>query len=63
MHLPVLADQFLELILHDDVPLLDLTTYSLAIGDAPGRITFSARHRMVLACVEEAARLLERSGA
>jgi len=61
--LPHLPDAVLDAYLADDVPLLDLTTHVLGIGGAGGRMTFCARGSMVLACAEEAARLVERSGA
>lgn len=61
--LPLLPDSVLDAYLADDVPLLDLTTHVLGIGAARGRMNFFARDGMVLACVEEAARLVERSGA
>ena len=63
MSLPVLSDSLLEALLHDDAPFGDLTTHVLGIGAMPGRIAFAARDRMVVACVEEAARLLEIAGA
>lgn len=62
MVLPPLPDAILDAFLADDVPLLDLTTHVLRIGGARGRMSFCARHGMVLACAEEAARLVERSG-
>ncbi len=58
-----LSDRVLESLLDDDVPLGDLTTHILGIGAKPGRIAFAARDRMVVACAEEAARLLELAGA
>jgi molybdenum transport protein len=61
--LPLLPDGVLDAFLADDVPLLDLTTHVLGIGALHGRMSFCARDGMVLACVEEAARLVERSGA
>jgi molybdenum transport protein len=61
--LPLLPDLMLDAYLADDVPLLDLTTHVLEIGAARGRMSFCARDGMVLACAEEAARLVERSGA
>jgi molybdenum transport protein len=63
MRLPILDDDQLRALLNDDVPLGDLTTYLLGIGDKHGVITFSARQPMVVAGSEEAARLLELSGA
>jgi molybdenum transport protein len=61
--LPVLPDVVLDGYLADDVPLLDLTTHVLEIGAARARMSFRARNSMVLACAEEAARIVERSGA
>ncbi len=63
MRLPLLNDRLLQSFLDDDAPFGDLTTHVLGIGDEPGRIAFAARGRMVLACAEEAARLLELAGA
>lgn len=63
MSLPVLSGSVLEAFLHDDAPFGDLTTHVLGIGAEPGQIAFAARDRMVVACVEEAARLLEIAGA
>jgi molybdenum transport protein len=60
--LPLLTDAVLDAYLADDVPFLDLTTHVLGIGSAMGRMTFRARNGMVLACAEEAARLVERVG-
>jgi len=60
--LPLLPDAVLDDFLADDVPLLDLTTHVLAIGEKPGRMTFSARNAMVVACAEEAARIITRAG-
>lgn len=62
MNLPVLPDALLDQLLADDVPLLDLTTHVLEIGASPGRMTFTARDAMVVACAEEAARIVERAG-
>jgi molybdenum transport protein len=63
MSLPVLNDSLLEAFLQDDAPFGDLTTHVLGIDTMPGRIAFAARDRMVVACVEEAARMLELAGA
>ncbi len=60
--LPLLPDSVLDEFLADDVPLLDLTTHVLAIGAKPGRMVFTARNAMVVACAEEAARIIERAG-
>ena len=63
MNLPILPDVVLDNLLADDVPLLDLTTHVLAIGDRPGSMTFAARDPMIVACAEEAARIITRAGA
>jgi len=60
--LPLLPDALLDEFLADDVPLLDLTTYILAIGEKPGRMSFTARNAMVVACAEDAARIITRAG-
>ncbi|MFZ1416281.1 MAG: ModD protein [Defluviicoccus sp.] len=62
LHLPTLSDGQLDLLLAEDVPFGDLTTHVLGIGDLRGRMTFAARRPMVVAAVEDAARLLTRAG-
>ena len=57
-----LSDEKLGRLLQDDAPCGDLTTESLAIGAAAGRLNFSARAPMVVCGVEEAARLFELGG-
>jgi molybdenum transport protein len=51
------SDSLLETLLSDDSPWGDATTWGLGIGDAPGRMTFRARHAQVVCCSEEAARM------
>ncbi|WP_026607369.1 ModD protein [Methylocapsa acidiphila] len=63
MNLPLLPDALLDQLLADDVPFLDLTTHVLGVGEKAGRMSFSARHGMVAACVEDAGRIIERAGA
>lgn len=63
MLLPTLDDDHLRALLNDDVPLGDLTTFLLSIGEKRGLITFFARQPMVVACSEEAARLITLAGA
>ena len=58
-----LTDEELGRLLQDDAPCGDLTTESLVIGAASGRLDFSARGPMVACGVEEATRLFERVGA
>jgi molybdenum transport protein len=60
--LPLLPDAVLDEFLTDDVPFLDLTTHVLGIGAMSGRMSFSARGAMVVACAEEAARIIIRAG-
>ncbi len=63
MNLPLLPDSVLDGFLAEDVSLLDLTTHVLGIGDKSGRMSFAARNSMVVACIEDAARLVSRAGA
>ncbi|OAN42942.1 ModD protein [Paramagnetospirillum marisnigri] len=63
MILPRLPDAELDRLLAEDAPHGDLTTLSLGIGERAGAMVFRARADMVLACSEEAARLLELAGA
>ena len=58
-----LSDQELARLLQDDAPCGDLTTESLAIGAAAGRLDFSARGPMLVCGTEEADRLVELAGA
>jgi len=57
-----ISDAVLDTLLSQDAPAGDLTTHALGIGLRRGRITFAARTDMVVACAEEAARMLERAG-
>jgi molybdenum transport protein len=52
-----LPDEELQRWLQEDAPFGDLTSRALALGDAPGQLSFSARGAMRVAAVEEAARL------
>lgn len=63
LDIPVLPDHLLDQFVSDDVPLLDLTTHVLGIGTSAGIMTFAARDTMVVACCEEAARMISRCGA
>ena len=47
----------------EDMPYIDLTTEILGIGDVPGEIEYFTREDCVLAGVEEAARVLGKTGA
>ena len=52
-------DQFIL----EDMPYIDLTTEVLGIGEEPGEIEYFTREECVLAGVEEAARVLGKTGA
>ena len=53
----MLSDAVLSGLLDDDHGLGDATTWALGIGDAPGRMSFSARHEQVVCCTEEVVRM------
>ena len=52
-------DQFIL----EDMPYIDLTTEVLGIGEEPGEIEYFTREDCVLTGVEEAARVLGKTGA
>lgn len=52
-----IPDSYLEQLIHDDVPSIDLTTHVLGIGSCPGRIEYFSRDDAVLCGTEEAARI------
>jgi molybdenum transport protein len=56
-------DSFLDQLIAEDVPYLDLTTHLLGIDAQPGTISYLTREDCVLCGSEEAARILERLGA
>ncbi|MGD8910806.1 MAG: ModD protein [Chromatiales bacterium] len=58
-----LTDPELYALLQEDAPYGDLTVETLVIGDCPAEITFHVRDDMVICGIEEAARLLQLSGA
>jgi molybdenum transport protein len=58
-----LFDSTLGALLTDDVPLGDLTTDSLGIGQRPAALTFFAREEMTVCGSEEAVRLFELANA
>ncbi len=58
-----LPDREIERFIEEDVPYGDLTTSLLGIGAVRGEISFTSRENTVLCCTEEAARVLEKSGA
>ncbi|MBC7103310.1 MAG: ModD protein [Parvibaculum sp.] len=53
----------IERLLDEDTRFGDMTTRALGIGDAPARMTFTARRQLVLCGSDEAARLLSALGA
>lgn len=57
------SDAQLAAMLSEDAPYGDLTTLGLAIGNEAGRVSFRACGTMILACVEEAERLMQLAGA
>jgi molybdenum transport protein len=63
MSTPSLSDAELHRLLSEDCPYGDLTTLSLGIAQNPARLTFHARGRMVVAGIEEAARMFALCGA
>lgn len=61
--LPAVASRAeLEELLADDVPYGDLTTDALGVGAASGTMQFTARDKMVLALVEDAAAIIDLAG-
>ncbi len=58
-----LPDRDIERFIEEDLPYGDLTTNLLGIGDCQGRIVFSTREETTLCCTEEAARVLQKTGA
>lgn len=63
MSLPIVPDSTLAEFLADDVRLGDLTTQLLGIASQRALMTFAARQPLVLAGAEEAARIVEMTGA
>lgn len=55
-------DDRLRAWLREDAPFGDLTTRTLGLGSPAGRMRFSARAAMRVACTEEAARLVQIAG-
>lgn len=58
-----LSDAEIDVLLEEDVRFGDLTMRALAVGDKPGRMTFTARQNLVVCGSDEARRLLSRLGA
>ncbi|HVP69241.1 MAG TPA: ModD protein [Anaeromyxobacteraceae bacterium] len=59
----MISDEALDALLLEDAPHGDRTTEALGIGALRGRISFTVREPLVVAGVEEAARVLARAGA
>ena len=58
-----IPDSYLEQLIRDDVPSVDLTTHVLGIGDKLGKIEYYTRDDAVLVGTEEAARIYRMLGA
>ncbi|HEY9248834.1 MAG TPA: ModD protein, partial [Rariglobus sp.] len=56
-------DDTLDRWIREDVPVLDLTTHTLALRGIPGRMTFSTREDIVACGTEEVGRILQKLGA
>ena len=55
-----ISDNYLEALMEEDLPFMDLTTMSMGIGEVPGILECYPKRACVLAAVEEAARLFEK---
>ncbi|MDR1183881.1 MAG: ModD protein [Coriobacteriales bacterium] len=58
-----ISDQYLEALIAEDVPYLDLTTHLLDIGKSPGVIRYRTREDCVLCGSEEVTRIFGKLGA
>jgi molybdenum transport protein len=61
MPFPIADDRLLAM-LREDVPYGDATTLALGIGDRRGHAVFRTRATAILACVEEAERIMQLAG-
>jgi molybdenum transport protein len=61
--MPIPSADYVDRILNEDVPYLDLTTHLLELSSNPGRITFAARHPVVAAGVPIVRAIFARLGA
>ncbi|NTW50602.1 MAG: ModD protein [Chlorobiales bacterium] len=59
----LLSDDDIFRLIKEDVPYFDLTTVTLGIGKRSGLISFYTRHKTVICCTEEVARVFEKCGA
>lgn len=57
-----ISDETIDQWIKEDVPYLDLTTLTLGIGGAKGKISFTAREYTVLSGVEEVQRIFNKLG-
>ena len=57
-----ISDNYLNALMDEDLPFMDLTTMSMGIGEVPGIIECYPKRACVLAAVEEAARFFEKKG-
>jgi putative molybdenum utilization protein ModD len=57
-----LSDEFLDQLIKEDVPYLDLTTSVLGIGGQAGKITFTSREETILSGIEEVVRIFAKLG-
>ena len=55
-----ISDNYLEALMEEDLPFMDLTTMSMGIGEVPGILECYPKRACVLAAVEEAARFFEK---
>ena len=58
-----ISDGYIDGLIGEDLQLMDLTTMSMGIEEAPGLVECFPKRECVLAGVEEAARIFERCGA
>ncbi len=58
-----IPDSYLESLINEDLQLMDLTTLSMGIENAPGQLSCFPKRACVLAGVEEAARIFTKLGA
>lgn len=57
-----ISDSYLEDLIKEDVPNIDLTTHVLGIGEKPGTMEYYTRNDAVLCGTEEAARIFAKLG-
>jgi molybdenum transport protein len=57
-----IGDDVIERIIHEDVPSLDLTTWTLGLRDVPGTMRCLSREDIVVCGAQEASRICDRFG-